>query len=199
MNGMHRTMLTPPHFMMLLFGACVLAGCASSPNVYTNGDINADFGQYRTFGFFDPLATDRSGYESTESRYLKAAVHREMDLRNILYADQPDLKINFYIDTSDKIRARQTPAAGGYYGYRGAYYGAWGGYETHIDQYTEGTLNIDVVDTRTNKLVWEGTIVGKVTQDVLNNLEAVIDEAVMEIFRSFPVPPRKSIPAAETY
>jgi hypothetical protein len=171
----------------------LIGACASTPNTYSNVDINADFGQYKTFGFFATLATDRSGYETSESRYLKNAVTREMRLRNIQPADKPDLIINFYINTSDKIRARQTPTAGGYYGYRGSYYGAWGGYETHIDQYTEGTLNVDVVDPRTQKLVWEGTIVGKITDAVLNNLESAIDEAVKEIFKQFPVPPRSEI------
>jgi len=173
----------------LLAITLLIGACASTPNTYSNVDINADFGQYKTFGFFETLATDRSGYETSESRYLKNAVTREMRLRNIQPADQPDLMVNFFINTNEKIRSRQTPTAGGYYGYRGSY-GAWGGYETRIDQYTEGTLNIDVVDPRTQKLVWEGTIVGRITDEVLNNIEAVIDEAVKEIFKQFPVPPR---------
>jgi len=84
--------------------------------------------------------------------------------------------------------------ASGYYGYRGSYYGAWGGYETRIDQYTEGTLNIDVVDARLQKLVWEGSIVGKITEEVRKNLEAVIDEAVQVIYKEFPVPPQTENP-----
>lgn len=187
---MYRPLLHAIKPLALLTIALVISACASTPNIYSNVDKNADFGKYQTFGFFETLATDRSGYETSESRYLKNAVTREMGLRNIRSADDPDLKVNFYINTSDKIRSRQTPTTGGYYGYRSSYYGAWGGYETRIDQYTEGTLNIDVVDAGTQKLVWEGTIVGKITDEVLNNLEAVIDEAVKEIFRSFPVPPR---------
>lgn len=182
---------------MLLLAALLIGACASTPNIYSNIDRSADFGQYRTFGFFDSLATDRSGYETSETRYLKNAVTREMNLRNLRLSDNPDLKINFFINTNEKIRSRQTPTAGGYYGYRGSRYGAWGGYETRIDQYTEGTLNVDAVDARTEKLVWEGTIVGKITDEILDNLEAVIDEAIREIFRSFPVPPEQSIPAPE--
>lgn len=177
--------------------ALLIGACASTPDVYTNVDRQADFGQFKTFGFFDPLATDRSGYETTESRYLKAAVEREMKLRDIRLAEDPDLRVNFFINTNEKVQSRSSPTAGAYYGYRGARYGAWGGYETTIDQYTEGTLNIDIVDTRTNRLVWEGTIVGKVTDEVRNNLEAVADEAVREIFTRFPVPPVNITPASE--
>jgi len=176
--------------IMVLAATLVLGACASTPNTYSNVDSNADFSQYKTFGFFDHLATDRSDYESAESRYLKAAATREMNRRGLAYSVNPDLKVNFYINTKEKIRASQTPYAGGYYGYRDPYYyGAMGGYETRIDQYTEGTLNIDVVDVRTRKLVWEGAIVGRVTKEVRNNLEAVINQAVQEIFKPFPIPP----------
>ena len=191
---MFHSLLNCSRHLVLLAMALIIGACASAPITYSNVDVNSDFTQYKTFGFFDNLATDRSGYESTESRYLKAAVTREMSQRGFNNADEPDLKINFYVNTEEKIRSRQTPTTGGYYGYRGSYYGAWGGYETRIDQYTEGTLNIDVVDARSQKLVWEGAIVGKITEEVRKNLEAVIDEAVNEIYKQFPVPPKMTNP-----
>ena len=191
---MLRSILTTFPRLALLSTTLIIGACASSPNTYSNVDSAVDFTQYKTFGFYEKLATDKENYESTESRYLKAAVTQEMESRGFTHAESPDLKINFYIDSEEKIRSRQTPTAGGYYGYRGSY-GAWGGYETRIDQYTEGTLNIDVVDPRTEKLVWEGAIVGKITQDVLENLEAAINEAVAVIYMNFPVQPMNQIPA----
>jgi len=192
---MLRTLLTGSHCLAILGSVLLVGACASTPNTHSNVDVTADFSKYQTFGFFEELATDKADYESTETRYLKNAVTREMKMRGISLSDQPDLRINFYINSKDKIRSRQTPTAGGYYGYRGSHYGAWGGYETRIDQYTEGTLNIDVVDVRSKKLVWEGAIVGRVTEDVLNNLEAVLDEAVHEIYKSFPVQTKPIAPA----
>jgi len=194
---MLRSILTGSRHLALAGAALVIGACASTPDVYTNVDRNADFTQYKTYGFFDQLATDRAGYESTETRLLKSFVAREMENRNFISADMPDLKINFYIETEEKIRSRQTPTTGGYYGggyygYRG--YGAWGGYETRIDQYTQGTLNIDVVDVRTKQLVWEGALVGKITKEVMENLESALDQAVAEIYKSFPVPPKAPIP-----
>jgi len=194
--GMLHSLFTGSRRLMPSVMALVISACASAPVTYSNIDANSDFSQYKTFGFFDNLATDRSGYESTESRYLKAAVTREMNQRGFSYADEPDLKINFNVNTKEKIRSRQTPTAGGYYGYRGSYYGAWGGYETHIDQYTEGTLNIDVVDARSQKLVWAGAIVGPDTEAARKNLEAVVHEAVQEIYKQFPVPPQTVNPEA---
>jgi len=192
---MLRSILTDSRHLATVCTALLIGACASTPLTYSNVDASADFSKYRTFGFFQELATDKSDYESNETRYLKQAVSREMQARNMTYSDQPDLKINFYINTEEKIRSRQTPTSGGYYGYRGSHYGAWGGYETRIDQYTEGTLNIDAVDVRSEKLVWEGAIVGRITEDVLSNLGAVLDEAVREIYKDFPVPPTAITPA----
>ena len=192
---MLRSILTTFPRLALLGITIFIGACASTPNTYSNVDSAADFTQYKTFGFYKKLATDKENYESTESRYLKAATTREMQQRGFTYSEQPDLKINFYIESDEKIRSRQTPTAGGYYGYRGSYYGAWGGYETQIDQYTEGTLNIDVVDPQTEKLMWEGAIVGKITQDVLENLEAAINEAVLNVYKHFPVQPITPTPA----
>jgi len=189
-NSMLRFVLTGSSRLILLAIALIICACASTPTTYSNADATADFSKYKTFGFFEKLATNRAGYESAETRYLKTAVTREMNNRGLVYSEKPELKVNFNINSEEKIRSTQTPTTGGYYGYRGGYYGGMVGYETRIDQYTEGTLNIDVVDAGTNKLVWEGAIVGRVTKKVKENLEPVIDEAVREVFKSFPIPPK---------
>ncbi len=176
--------------LVLLLAVLVLTACATTPKTYSNIDTSIDFAQYKTFSYLSELATDRSGYESLESSFLKAAVTREMEQRGFSYADESDLKINFNINTKEKVYSRATPSIGGYYGYRGSYYGAWGGYETRVEQYTEGTLNIDVVDANSNKLVWEGVIVGRVNKDALGNLEAALHVATQEIFRKFPIAPQ---------
>ena len=78
---------------------------------------------------------------------------------------------------------------GGYYGYRRGRYGAYGGYpatQTEVRQYTEGTLTIDLVDTRSDQLVWEGTAVGRVRESVRENLEEAVNNVVAEIFTRYP-------------
>ena len=49
------------------------------------------------------------------------------------------------------------------------------GYETRVDQYTEGTLNIDVVDAATKKLVWEGAIAGRLSDQEVRNMEKTVE------------------------
>ena len=169
----------------------MLAACSTTPNTMSNVAPGVDFSQYSTFGFFSPLATDQQGYESMVSSFLKVAVAQELDRRGLTYSDSPDLMINFYINTQEKIRTQKVPTTSAYYGYRRPYgydpYFGFPAYETHIDQYTVGTLNIDVVDASTQKLVWEGMASGRVRENAIRNLEQTIDDAVAAIMQGFPL------------
>ena len=42
----------------------LLAACASGPTVKSDYDHQADFAQYRTFGYMTPLGTDKAGYNT---------------------------------------------------------------------------------------------------------------------------------------
>ena len=176
--------------LVILF-ALGLSGCAATPNTVYNAAPGVDFSQYSTFGFYSPLATDQQGYESMLSNFLKVATAQELDRRGLQYSANPDLLVNFYVNSQEKIRTRTVPTTRAYYAYRTPFgydpFLAYPAYETHIDQYTMGTLNIDVVDAKTQKLVWEGMVSGRVTNRAIANLEQSIDEAVAVIMEGFPV------------
>jgi hypothetical protein len=111
------------HLIIIAILAFSIFGCASTPKVFSNADANANFSGYKTYGFFSKLATDKDNYESIESKYLKTSVNRQMERRGFVKTENPDLEINFYIHTKEKIRSRTTPTmGGGYYGYRDPYY-----------------------------------------------------------------------------
>ena len=185
-----RRFASPAKFATLITALLLLAACSSTPPVYVNEDPAADFSKYKTYNFEARLGTDRDdGAQSLVSTYLRRATAREMESRGYQLADNPDLTVNFFVNTEEKIRSRSVPTAGGYYGYRGGYYDPWGGYggyETRIDQFTEGTVNFDLVDTRTDQLVWEGAITGKITKEVRENLQEVCDAVAQEVFLSYP-------------
>ena len=138
----------------LTAAALAAAGCASTPNVRVVSDPTADFTQYRTFGFANPLGTDRGGYQSAVSQQLKTATRAQMEARGLRYVEaDPDLVVNFgaALDEKYRVSTTPTPAMGvGYYGYRRGMYSAWPMYrdETTVTPYNEGTLNIDIADAR---------------------------------------------------
>jgi hypothetical protein len=55
-------------------------------------------------------------------------------------------------------------------------------------QYTEGTLNIDLVDAKRRQLVWEGVVAGVVTPDKLADPRPAVDAAVKAAMAKFPEP-----------
>lgn len=177
-----------------LLGLLVLAGCASGPTIRSNVDPGVDFSRFRTFGFFVPLATDRDGYQSLVSQQLVSATERELVARGLTRSDtNPDLLINFSANLDQRLRVRQTPAtsAGGMHRHRRGFYNTWPGYQqTEIRQYTQGTLGIDVVDPARRQLIWEGFAIGRVTQSTTDNLGPVLNDAVVDILRDFPLPPK---------
>ncbi|MEH6570953.1 MAG: DUF4136 domain-containing protein [Halioglobus sp.] len=169
--------------------ALLLGGCASSPNTYSNADARVDFQHYQTYAFMQDLATDGDQYQSLDSTHLKESVAREMAARGLKKSDTPDLVINFSIDSKEKIRSRSVPSAGLHGDFYDPYYGYGMGisHQTHIDQYTEGMLNIVAVDTASNALVWEGSTKGRISKKVEQNWQATLNNAVIEIFEYFPL------------
>jgi hypothetical protein len=169
-----------------------LAACASGPEVRSLSDPSANFAQYQTFGFADPLGTDRAGYQSIVSQQLKASTRREMEARGLRYSEQdPQLLVNFNAKLDDKMRVTTTPEpvmAPGYYGYRRGFYQPWPMYteRTDVTQYQEGTLTIDVIDAARKQLVWEGTVTKSVSSKDMKDVNATLDSTVKAAFAKFP-------------
>jgi hypothetical protein len=172
----------------------LVTGCASGPTIRSNVDPGANFHAFRTFSFFQPLSTDREGYQSLISQQLIASAQRELEARGLTRDDtRPDLLVNFNADLDERLRVTQMPAPAtrGFNRHRHGLYSTWPTYQrTEIRQYTRGTLGIDVVDAARRQLVWEGFAFSRVTQSTTNNLGPVLNDAVVEIFREFPLPPR---------
>lgn len=173
---------------VLLLTACV------GPRIYSTTKPGADLSSYSTFGFAEPLGTDRpTGARSILSSNLADAARGEMEKLGYTHSDSdPDLLVNFYLHTQQKIEATTTPSMGpgfGYYGYRGGMYSAWGGYETRVSEYTEGTLNIDLVDAARKELVWEGAAVGRLRESAREELQERVQKVVADVFAKFPLAP----------
>jgi len=179
-----------------LLGLFLVAGCASGPTIRSNSDDSVDFTKFRTFGFFEPLATDREGYQSLISQQLVTSADRELTARGLQRSDtNPDLLINFSANLDQRLRVTQSPGmprgSSSFHRHRSGFYSTWPTYQqTEIRQYTQGTLGIDVVDAARRQLVWEGFAIGRVTQRTTDNIGPVLDSAVVDIFGNFPLQPK---------
>lgn len=174
--------------------ALVLAAGCSSPKLVTNLDPGTDTSAYRTYGFVSELGTDGQEYSSLLSQFLKDATTRELEARGFEPSASPDLLVNFYVQTKEKIYSTPSPSL--YYGYRSSgpwSYGGGFGYDT-VSQYTEGTLNVDFVDRGQRRVVWEAALIGRVTDDDREHLKETVDRAIAEVFEEFPFTPGGGAP-----
>lgn len=180
--------------LLALLAFAVLAACALGPRVRTDFDPQADFTQYRTYAFYEPLAMEQSGYTSYLTRSIKQAVRREMDARGYRFDEaDPDLRVNFQGVIRERTDVYSVPRSdiSYFYSYRARAYVAvpvWYD-EAQVSRYTEGTLTVDLVDADRNHLVWTGAAVGRVTQRTPAERVAEADRAIAAIFERYPYGP----------
>ncbi|WP_129777988.1 DUF4136 domain-containing protein [Peristeroidobacter soli] len=172
----------------------LLAACASKPTIRSNVDPTADFSRFQTYGYFDEVTGRKSPYDSFATTYIKNAIDHEMQLRGFEKSKNPQLLVNTHVQTKDKVQVTETPYGGGYYGYRYGMYGWGAGVSTTVDNYTEGTLNVDVVDVASKKLLWEGIAVGRIHDKARDNPQPAVNEVVSQIFEKFPKQPAGAPP-----
>ena len=181
---------------MLFALGLLLQACASQPEIRSDYDRSADFSQYKTYNFISDAGPGGAEYASFFTQYMIEAITIEMEKRGYTKSDNPDLLVNFSARLQDVTKVREVPAP--YYGYRGGYYSPWGAYgyatETHVSQYTEGTVNIDLVDAKQRQLVWEAVAIGRITDDVRENLRQRIMEAVPKFFEKYPFSVGSAVP-----
>jgi hypothetical protein len=172
--------------------ALMLSACASEPNVISNRAPDFDIANYRSFDFMNPLSTDRQGVRTLTSNYLIEATTRELEMKGLRRSsDNPDLLVNFVVSTKEKLQSR--PSSSVSVGMGRSRYGTWGGYgvgvgmsTSDVTQNTEGSVRIDIIDASRNMLVWEGAVSGRVTDEVRQNPQPAIDQAVADILSRFP-------------
>ncbi len=131
------------------------------------------------------------------NKNIRHTVEEEFAKRGIVQdRENPDFIVSYHSYTEEKQRYSQAP----YYPY--AYYPfrfypffyGWGWPHaygpTHAEQYTEGTLIIDITDAKSDELLWRGTVSGRV--DDVKNLQKQIAKGVRAIIKKYPLTPESS-------
>ena len=178
----------PAMMIIVLLGAC-----ASSTKIHSDYDRSVDFSQYKTYGYYSPMGIENPNYSSLLGQHFRDAIDVQMKQRGYVKSSNPDVLFNVSARMEDKTRVTTTSNpgmyGGGYYGYRHDMYDPWGGYgygtSTHVSQYTEGTVNIDMVDPKLKRMLWEGVAIGRV-QENNKNLREDIMTGVAEMFAGYP-------------
>jgi len=155
-----------------------VAGCGGGVAVNTDFDPAASFPSYKTYSWREgtklpnPLSEQR----------LIAAVDAQLKAKGLTRVDSAgDISVTYHA-SADKQLDVQTFQTGGYYGCWG---GCMGTSSTSVKPVTVGTVIVDIVDTKTNKMVWRGTGTDTVSGDASENAQK-INDAVEEMFKNYP-------------
>ncbi len=174
-----------------LLTTCFLFACGPSLKVSSDYDHAVNFTGYKTFNVYH-LKTTGSVSQLNADRIVNAIKANMISKGFTETETNPDLMINAITQLKN---AQSVTANTSVYGYGGGYrpYGYWGGgggmatgtttYNTY--DYKKGTFTIDIVDAKTQKLVWQG--VGSADIDQMpKDPDAAITAGVTKIMASFP-------------
>ena len=152
--------------------------CAPAVKVTIDYDRSANFSTYKTF----TVDNFRTNVNDLDSRRIGNSIRSEMIKKGYAESDNnPDLVVNVISVLKDKKYISAT-GNGGY-----GPFGYWVGDNAvaRIYDYKDGSLIIDVVDIKTNRLLWEGKGNAEMIQQPKNPDEA-IGKAVAKIMNAFP-------------
>ena len=163
-----------------------LLGACSSYNVTYDYDVTASFPRYRTFDYY----TSKKGTGGTTSlmdKRVRAAVEKELLTKGFAMETKadPDFLVTYYpIVQNRKVRTNVRMGMG--WGYR-PFYGGVSTTTSQVRKYKEGTIVIEIVDFKTNQMIWQGAAEGALTG--LNSPEdadELVPKAVRDILAKFP-------------
>jgi hypothetical protein len=182
----------------LVLAATVLvstAAIASTTESYFDRSYN--FSNIRSFVVQqqEQISTDKLANNSIWGKLIRETLEGNLRTHGIAQqSDGPaDIKVTFSVEVTERLETRFVdygfPGSGGPYGYgMGPYYGGgWGGwYGGGVDVYTipylESRLIVDMVDAKTNQLIWRGFNTDELQLDDVNK---DLPDAASDVLKRF--------------
>jgi len=178
-------MITTIKRYALLAASLYLAAC-SSVSVVTDYDKSAVFQNYKTYSLVP--SDDQMPLAPSVEAAFQNTLRTQLGARSLVeVSENADLHIVRRLSTKEKLSVHQSSMSYGApyrYGHYGSWTGAPAGY-TDVSQYTQGTLVLDFVDAKTQKLVFRGT--GSATVDKPETNAEHMKEVVEKIVQDYPV------------
>lgn len=170
-------------FSLLLF---VLSGCSSVKIVQVDQDPNTNFKDYKTYNFYKMNIDNGTTLEPEKANLelLLNEINSKMKARNYKRTENPDLMINIGIVVTEEVQTRETSLSDAprYMGQRNYH---WQSEEVVVGYYNNGSVAIDLVDTKKNTLVYHAVAKSVLSKKKEKN-QKKIKEAVQKIFNQLP-------------
>ena len=180
--------MSVPRWLTATLLVAFFLGCAST-RVTDDYDVNADFSSYATFAWL-PQPQEMTGDARINNPLIaervRSAIDRTLTAKGYRPASEtpPDFFVGYFLSLEQKLDVYTIDryyGAGPYRRWSGA------GFETHVNQYEEGTLVIDIVDAAAERLVWRGSGSRRISKSPTPQKSTQrVNEAVEAILARFP-------------
>lgn len=162
----------------------IVTGCSPQIRVYSDTDPDYNLQAYKTFDWGQKVNIESGKnplhYNELNDKRIKSAVLEQLQMQGYTLAStDPDLIVHYHIIVDDQSVVTTEP-----FGYRYGPY--WMQMQTNVYAYREGTLILDLMDNKTNNLIWRGWAVTAIDEVNPEKVEELIKTAVKKIFRKFP-------------
>lgn len=171
-------------YATLLLLLVISLGCSPGLRVQTDTDPDYDLWSYKSFDWSPKINIEESKnpiyYNELNDKRIKTAVTEEMfRLGYSNTAQSADLIIHYHIIVED-----QSTVVGDPLGYHGSY---WIGLDREVYIFKVGTLLIDIMDPKSNNLIWRGQAQAFIdNQTSPKQVNQLVNRAVRKMFRKFP-------------
>ena len=147
-----------PMMRSVLLTVLLLSGCTGL-KVDLDYDPARDFAAYHTYAWLpQPSGSDADIRNDLVNARIVSAVDDSLAQKNMKQADKSaaDFLVTYHINIENRVDV-QTVETG--FHYRPSWH--WGGgfdTETVVRQYKAGTLVLDIIDRKSDKLTWRGAV-----------------------------------------
>ncbi|MFN6087871.1 MAG: DUF4136 domain-containing protein [Cyclobacteriaceae bacterium] len=173
--------------LMIVVAASFLlfeVNCSNQISVRSDYDRDVNLVIYKTYAWLPEKEIESKNnpllYNELTDKRIRKAVELQFQAKGIPFDEEnPDFRVHYHIIVEN--RSSVSPAPYGYY-----YSPYWTRSQMYVYQYQEGTLIIDLMDAKNNKLIWRGWATEVLNNRNLQLTEKEITEAVYEILKEFP-------------
>jgi hypothetical protein len=182
------------NFLLLAGVICVSAACSPQISVHADYDLDYEVWTYHTFDWGKKVDIEAGlnpfHYNELNDKRIKDAVRQQLEARGyVLASDKPDLLFHYHIMIQDESLIVADPPLY-------SFGPGWSAETSRVYTYKEGTLILDLMDTKTNNLIWRGWASTEVKKlKTPREREELVNKVVSKIFTKFPKKHRNEKPA----
>lgn len=164
--------------LLLLF---VVASC-STVRVAADYDREVNFNQYQTYAFYKP-GIDKAEISDLDKKRILRAIEANLEAKGMNKSEKPDLLVSIFTKERERVDVYNNNFGYGWY-WNPYWYGGY--YGRSVSRTSEGTLYIDLIDAKTNNLVWQGMGSAELITHNIEKKEERIREIVSKILEKYP-------------